>query len=118
MRKFGKPIVVAALAAGLVAGGTGWYAAAHPKGHQHFDSCAVQPDGTLVLRYGHGVGDKVTASAQATKNAIVVSLHVQRATGDNPAVPLHGDLRFDPDSLNGRPVLDVDGSVLPCSPES
>ncbi|WP_182524219.1 hypothetical protein [Nocardioides dongkuii] len=118
MRKYAQPLAVVALTAGLVTGGAGWYAAAHPEGHQHFDSCAVQPDDTLVLRYGHGVGDKVTASAQATKTAIVVSLHVQREPGLSPAVLLHGELQFNPDGLDGKPVVDVDGTVLPCPPES
>jgi hypothetical protein len=118
MRRMVKPVVLTAVVVGVVAGGTIWYAAAHPRGHQHYDSCAVQPDGSLVLRYGHGIGDKVTASAQSTRTAVVVSLYVKRAPGDNPAVLLHGELRFDPGSLDGRSVVDVDGTVLSCSQDS
>jgi hypothetical protein len=95
----------------------GQYAAAHPRGgHQHFDTCRVLPDGTLILDYTYGAGDKVTASVDPTGSPIVVSLHLDRIAGGLvPAIALHGQLRVDSfGGLRGRPVSHRDGTTILC----
>jgi hypothetical protein len=95
----------------------GWYDATRPRGgHQHFDACHELPDGTLVLDYTFGAGDKVTASVEPTASAFVASLHLEQvAGGPVPAIALHGQLRFDSfGGLRGRPVKYDDGTTLPC----
>jgi hypothetical protein len=89
--------------------------AAHAQGHRHFDTCRLRSDGILILGYEYGAGDKVTASVEPTDSAVVVSLHVEVASGVHPAIALHGELRFDAfGGLRSRPVKDLDGTVLPC----
>jgi hypothetical protein len=63
----------------------GWYDATRPRGgHQHFDACHELPDGTLVLDYTFGAGDKVTASVEPTASAFVASLHLEQVAGPRP----------------------------------
>jgi hypothetical protein len=116
MRNVGKRVAVGLAAVGVAVTGTGWYLAAHPRGHTHFESCRMVGDDVIALRYVYGVGDSVTTSVEATSDAVVVSLHIRRASGVNPAIALSGELRYTVDGgLRDRPVKDVDGTALACA---
>ena len=119
IRRLGKRLGVGLLVLTAAISAMGWYAATHAPGHQHFDSCRALTDGTVILEYTYGVGDKVTASVEPTASAITVSLRGDRASGPQPAIALFGQLRFDSDGgLRGRPVKHPDGTILPCSDAS
>lgn len=110
-----KPLAVTGLALSTMISATGWYMAAHPRGNHHFDSCSVDVDGTLVLRYTYGAGDKVTTSVAPIDQDIVASLHLETAPGPHPAIALHGETRFDTFGvLRNRQVKDADGTILAC----
>jgi hypothetical protein len=116
MRNVGKKIAVGLAAVGVAGTSTGWYLAAHPRGHTYFESCRVLAEDVMSLRYTYGVGDAVTASVQSTSRAVVVSLHIRRASGPRPAIALPGEFRSTvAGGLRGRPVQDVDGTALTCT---
>jgi hypothetical protein len=116
MKNLAKPLGVAVLMVSTATSATGWYLAAHRGASAHFDSCREQPDGTVILGYAYGVGDKVTASFQPTKEALVVSLLVDSNFETRPAIAVRGELRIDTSGgLQGRPVKHEDGTVLPCA---
>ena len=118
MHRLGKRLGLGLLALTAAITATGWYAATHESGHQHFESCRVLNDGMLVLDYGYGAGDKVTASVDPRAPEITVSLQLDGDSGPNPAIALYGQLRFDTfGGLRGRPVKHMDGTVLPCRDE-
>ena len=111
-RRWGLGVLVLA----TITSSAGWYADTHPSHEQHFDSCQVLPDGTVILGYTYGVGDRITTAVQPTASAINVLLHLEPASGPPPAVALFGQLRFDAfGGLRGRPVKHADGTVLPCA---
>ncbi len=112
----GRRLGVGALVLATITSTAGWYAAAHPSSDHHFESCEVLSDGTAILGYTYGVGDRITTSVQPTESAIIVSLDLERASGPQPGVALFGQLRFDPfGGLGERPVEHADGTVLPCT---
>ena len=114
--RLAKPLALVGLILSTMTSATGWYMTAHPRGNHHFDSCSVDPDGTLILRYTYGVGDKVTTSVAPNDQAIVVSLNLDTASGAHPAIALHGEARFDTfGGLHGRRVKDADGTILACA---
>lgn len=116
MRRPGKWVGLGFLVATTITSAAGWYTATHASSGQHFESCRVQADGTVILGYTYGVGDKVTTSVQSTPSGIIVSLQRDRASGTQPAVLLYGELRFDSSGgLRGRLLRHSDGTVLPCS---
>jgi hypothetical protein len=115
MKDLAKPLAVAVMMLSTATSATGWYLAAHRGASAHFDSCREQPDGTVILGYAYGVGDKVTASFKPTKAALVVSLRVHSNSETRPAIALPGELRIDTSGgLRGRPVKHEDGTVLSC----
>lgn len=116
MSRLAKPLALIGLILSTMTSATGWYMTAHPRGNHHFDSCGVDADDTLSLRYTYGAGDKVTTSVAPNAQAIVVSLHLDTASGVHPAIALHGETRFDTfGGLRGRQVKDTDGTILACS---
>jgi hypothetical protein len=116
LTRLAKPLAVTGLTLSTLISATGWYMTAHPRGNHHFDSCSVDADGTLVLRYTYGAGDKVTTSIAPNDQAIVVSLNLDTAPGAHPAIALHGETRFDTfGGLRDRQVKDADGTILACS---
>jgi hypothetical protein len=119
MKSLAKPLAMAVLVLSTATSATGWYLAAHLGEQRHFDSCREQPDGTVILGYEYGVGDKVTASFKPTQSAFVVSLLVQSDSEVHPAIALHGELQMDTfGGLRGRPVNHEDGTLLPCSKDA
>ena len=115
MRRLGMRVGLGLLILTAAITATGWYTATHGSGHQHFESCRVLNDGTLILDYAYGAGDKVTASVEPMASAITVSLGLDVPSGDRPAIALYGQLRFNTfGGLRGRPVKHTDGTVLPC----
>ncbi|QNN54709.1 hypothetical protein [Nocardioides mesophilus] len=116
LTRLAKPLAVTGLALSTIINATGWYLAAHSRGNHHFDSCSVDVDGTLVLRYTYGAGDKVTTLVAPNDQAIVVSLHLDTAPGPHPAIALHGETRVDTfGGLRNRQVKDADGTILACA---
>lgn len=116
MRTVGRTAAVALAVALTALTSTGWYLSAHPRGRSHFQSCRIAGDDVIALQYFYGIEDTVTASARTTSEAVVVSLRIGRASGSSPAIALPWELRHTVyGGLRGRPVKDVDGTVLGCT---
>ncbi len=115
MGRTGRRSAIVALGLAVLVTATGWYLAAHPRGHTHFDSCRVLSDDVIVLEYTYGIGDTVTASARSDSDGVVVSLHIRPPSGSRPALGLRGELRHSVEGgLSRTPVRDVDGTALTC----
>lgn len=91
-----------------------WYATTRDSASQHFDSCRFTADGQVSLRYTYGVGDQVTTSFVSRKDAIVVSLDIDRADGPQPAIALQGESRFQAGGVD-QSVEHEDGTGIECS---
>ena len=116
IRRPGKRLGLGLLVLATSALATVGYTATHASGHERFDSCRVLSDGTVVLDYTYGAGDKVTTSVEPQASTVIVSLRRDRAPGLQPAVALAGQLRFDPfGGLGRRTLTHDDGTEIACS---
>ena len=103
-------VVGAAVLAGVAAMASG----GNPE-PSHFESCRATRDGTLVLGFTYGSGDRVTADVHPTEEAVEVSLTREAPAGLRPAIQLLGELRVQlGGGLGGRAVQHPDGTVVSC----
>jgi hypothetical protein len=87
------PVLLVVLGATLIVTSIGWFRAADKGELLRFTSCAID-DGTAVVTYDYGARSKVTATADATGDELVVGVWAHQEGGDVEDVGLSGELRF------------------------
>lgn len=108
-------ILIGLLAAVVIAAGVGWWVSTHSDAPARFESCHVKDGVQVTLDYIAGAGDRVTATADPQKDAIVVSLDRDTPSGVRPAVALPGQFSFEPfGGVRGRSMQYPDGTLLRC----